>query len=103
MDMSLRVVTGARLLTSILPPRWRRKTGSETLRTRTPGTSRTRLSICSPWVTFRALTVMSRVIAVRLELTVSMAPMSPSTSPMAEVMTPSMPARLGYWARMVML
>ena len=101
--MSSRVATATVERISIFPPTCIKNVASETLLTDTsaiePIASTTRRECSSPEV----LIVKSRVIMPPNVETTSMAAASPPNWPMAEVINPNIPGRLGYSARTVML
>ena len=102
-ERSSRVFTGTLFCTSILPPRCMRNVRSETFTMVTPGTSRTASTIRWPWSESAAETVTSRTRLSRVTRTRSIAPRSPSASPIAAATFANDPATDGSSTRIVRL
>src|SRR4051794_32219774 len=88
MERSSRVLSGTLEATSSLPPRCSRNVRSLTLRTRTPGTSRSACTISSEWAASAAEQVTSTVRPSGRLSTTSMAVTAPPADPTAVAMRP---------------
>src|SRR3954467_11277011 len=88
MERSSRVLSGTLEATSSLPPRCSRKVRSLTLRTRTPGTSRSACTISSEWAASAAEQVTSTVSPSGRLSTTSMAVTAPPADPTAVAIRP---------------
>src|SRR3954452_5343942 len=101
MERSSRVLSGALLCCSILPPTWSRNVRSVVSTTRAAGSTSIAAMISSQWPGSRASTVMSRSVWWSSTMTRSTEPIVPPASPIALATRPSMPGLCSISTRIV--